>query len=127
MLPWRLLVLSFALGGCGHDYWVKPGATDSDFHADIAHCEAVAAQAFPYEEKTTQFGNVFARNRASCTQSGIFLTCSGIGPDLAPPMDIPYDANARRRAETAAACMHEKGWQRSYAPPEAAPARRTTP
>jgi hypothetical protein len=111
------LAAALALAGCGHDYWVKPGASDQDFHTDLAQCEAAAAQALPYEEGTTQFGNVLARNRASCTQSGVFLTCSGAGPDLAPPTEIPYDANARKRAEMVAACMAGKGWQRSYAAP----------
>jgi hypothetical protein len=120
---WSLaLPLGLLLAGCGHDYWVQQGASDGDFHADIAHCEAAALQAFPYDEKTTQFSNVLARNRATCTRAGLVLTCTEPGRELGPPLDIPYDANAGRRAEAIAACMAGRGWQRSFASPAGLPA-----
>jgi hypothetical protein len=111
--------LSIALVLCGcaaSEAWVKRGATDQDFNADHSGCEALAAQTYPYLEKATQFGNVHARNRASCAQSGVFLTCTGTGADLAPPTTIAYDANAGKRQDLVRSCMLNKGWQSSPRP-----------
>lgn len=109
----RLLIIgSLVLAGCAApEHWVKRGATDQDFAADFSSCAAMAAQAHPYLEKTTRFGNVHARNRASCTQSGVFLTCSGMGADLSQPTTISYDANEGKRKALLRSCMEGKGWQ----------------
>jgi hypothetical protein len=106
------LALGLAIAGCATpEHWAKRGATGQDFATDLSSCEAMAAQAHPYLEKTTQFGNVHARNRASCTQSGVFLTCTGMGADLAPPTTISYDANEGKRKDLVRSCMQGKGWQ----------------
>ena len=112
LLPLVIMSVALALDGCAaSEHWAKRGATDQDFHADLSGCEALAAQAYPYLEKTTQFGNVHARNRASCTQSGVFLTCTGTGADLAPPTTIAYDANEGKRQDLVRSCLMGKGWQ----------------
>jgi hypothetical protein len=112
LLPLAIMATALALDGCAvAEHWVKRGATDQEFHADLSGCEAMAAQTYPYLEKTTQFGNVHARNRASCTQSGVFMTCTGTGADLAPPTTIAYDANEGNRRDLVRSCMLGKGWQ----------------
>jgi hypothetical protein len=112
LLPLVIMSVALALDGCAvSEHWVKRDATDQDFQTDLSACAALAAQTYPYLEKTTQFGNVHARNRASCTQSGVFLTCTGTGADLAPPTTIAYDANAGKRQDLVRSCLMGKGWQ----------------
>lgn len=112
LLPLVIMSVALALDGCAvSEHWVKRDATDQDFQTDLSACAAMAAQTYPYLEKTTQFGNVHARNRASCTQSGVFLTCTGTGADLAPPTTIAYDANEGKRQDLVRSCLMGKGWQ----------------
>lgn len=102
------------LTGCGPNYyWVKSGASNSDWSLDSAECRVFAAGAVPQNPQQIQLSGGY-RNSAltTCSRFGSSVDCMTTGGDYVPPTYYAYDANDSVRSDAVNVCMHRKGWQR---------------
>ncbi len=102
------------LTGCGQNYyWVKSGASNSDWSLDSTECRVFAAGAVPQNPQQIQLSGGY-RNSAltTCSRFGSSVDCMTTGGDYVPPTYYAYDANDSLRSDAVNVCMYRKGWQR---------------
>lgn len=106
-----LITISLALTGCVQMVWVKLGATTTDFQVAKGRCLAASYSSVPSAPAVATFGSGYVSPViTNCSGIGYSVNCITTGGQYTPPVSIPYDANARVRAEVFKSCMYADGW-----------------
>ncbi|MBK6973515.1 MAG: hypothetical protein IPH26_11440 [Sterolibacteriaceae bacterium] len=110
-------VFSALLAGCGPTYyWVKPGATNSDWNLDSTECRVYATGAVPRNPQQIQLSTGYRNSSiTNCSSFGSTMNCTTTGGEYVPPTYWAYDANDGVRSDAVNLCMYRKGWQRATA------------
>lgn len=112
-LSWVFLFLTCALflSGCAYR-WQKPGATEQDFEAAKAACNAQAAAHFPPLMRPVQLNNGYTTPvTTDCHGHGNEVHCVTSGGQYVPPSTTFVDDNEAAREQDVHACFFQNGWQ----------------
>ena len=102
-----LLVALLLLSGCATK-WAKPGATEADFRAMQAQCDAHATSLWPPRlREEMMFPGRWIPPVRSCDNRG---RCTWFGGYYEPPQMTITDDNLRPRIAERRACFTANGW-----------------
>lgn len=102
-----LLALGLLVSGCA-EKWAKPGATEPDFRAMQAQCEAAAFDRWPpVLREVLMSPGYFVPLRRHCDSRG---RCSFFGGFFEPPQYTTIDEHQGPRRTERRACFFANGW-----------------
>jgi len=110
-IPALFLCLAFMLSACA-EKWEKKDATDRDFEALQASCEATAYKAFPPHVRPVEMQPGYTTPLTSqCSQTPYAVNCMQHGGDYVSPAVLNVDDNADAREAEVRSCYAKHGWK----------------
>ena len=112
------LSLAILITGCAHQYmWVKPGASQSEFHADNYECQREAAMMYPAAIVNQQLprlagaGNTLDSDCRAVSYGGTTrMVCKTEVPNQLPDT-VLVDANSNNRIQAVNSCLQAIGYR----------------
>lgn len=108
-----ILLLTFLVctSGCATK-WVKLGATEHEFNAMKASCEARAQSKFPPLMRQQQISSGYTTPMTTnCYNTGYQVQCYSTGGHYVPPRYMAVDDNYHARQSDIESCYYENGWR----------------
>ena len=107
MTRFLLLATLLLLTGCA-TRWTKPGASEADFRAMQAQCDAHASSLWPPRlREEMMFPGRWTPPIRSCDNRG---RCTWFGGHYEPPQMVITDDHQRPRTQERRACFTANGW-----------------